>query len=873
MTHSRTGFRDRLACWLSTLVFTGFWPAAVVGQGMPKADFDIPPQRLETALQQVAQVQRVQILFSENDVKGLETSGVKGKLSTYEAVQKLIEGTGLSAVANQNNAIAIKPRSANERGGQAADPTVLAQAQSAERHETMPSQGPRTTSLSPDIHKVESIMVTAQKREERLVDVPLSVSVLSATEMQRRGLVSREDYMRSIPNIALRDDGPGLNEIVVRGAFGDKFSTGPTVGLYFGDVPLTGFAIGGSADVKLVDMERVEVLRGPQGTLYGSNALSGAVRYIPVAPDLRDFTGQVKLGYSRTGGYGGNNTDVEAVLNVPVVEDKVAVRVVAFRHYNEGYVRNVAGDDAALQASAALVNARHLAVNKDHVGSTEISGGRISALWRPTAELNFNLTYLKQKDSQEDRLFEVRQYGPYLRSDYQFGDTIGGNKDALRLDLDILNLTAEYDLGWGTLYSSSAWMDQLFIRKWDVGFISSLYGSPLRPIPQISTTNADMFAQEVRLTSKFGGRSKFVAGLYYEKSAQPTTQMTFFGGDPALNPFRAVKLWQADLDRLVTQKAAFGELSYGVSDKLELTLGGRLFKYDTRFWTRFFDTVVLPESFSDVKSAESGKTFKAGISYKPRKDALIYATWSQGFRLGRPLSTDLIRSQCDTDRDGFLDGTDIPSTLDKIKSDSLDNYELGAKFSFMDGRATVNTAIYQNNWKDIPVTFLPPGCFTTTTINGGTARARGFEGEGSFRLLGALRLSFGIGYVDSVLTQTTSLGSSGDRLNFAPKFNGNLGAEYDFSIAGKRAFVRGDYLYFGSYYTATGEKGLRADPYNLVNLRAGVMLSDQVSLQFHIGNLLNSDAFTSVIAPSGVPPGYAVRLRPRTFGVDLAYSF
>jgi iron complex outermembrane receptor protein len=396
---------------------------------------------------------------------------------------------------------------------------------------------------------IETVLVTAQRRQERLLDVPISVSVLGVEELERRGLVSREDYLRSVPAVSVRDDGVGLAEIVIRGAYGDSFRTGPTVGLYFGDVPLTGYAIGGSADIKLIDIQRVEVLRGPQGTLYGSNSLSGAIRYIPVEPDLQEFSGSLRAGYSNTARHGGSNNSIDGILNMPLVEDKFAVRAVAFRHFNEGYVRNVAGDDAALQAAAAASGATHLAINEDHVGATEYIGGRVSALWQPTDALGINLTYVNQRDSQDDRLFELRQAGPYRRSDYQLGAVVGGSEDAQRIDVHIVNLTAHYDFDWGTLYSSTAWMEQEFIRNWDIGSLTGLFGTPLKPISQSSVTDADVFAQEVRFTSEFDGPFQLVTGLYYEDSAQPTTQPTFFAGDATRNPFAAVKLWQIDLER------------------------------------------------------------------------------------------------------------------------------------------------------------------------------------------------------------------------------------------------------------------------------------------------------------------------------------
>lgn len=841
-----------------------------------KLQLAIEAQSLADALNELAQAADIMLIGPAAATRDMRSPGLRGTFTPRAALDRLLESTSLTYEFVDARTVAIHPRpstptpTTDASGGEAGKEAALRLTQLSTQSEPVAPAGSTPQSV---VGELETIMVTAQRRTERLIDVPLSMSVLGAEDVERRALVSREDYLRSIPSVSLRDDGVGLGEIVIRGAYGDSFRTGPTVGLYFGDVPLSGYAIGGSADIKLIDMARVEVLRGPQGTLYGSNALSGAVRYIPTPPDLQKFSGSVRAGFSNTAENGRWNNAVDGVLNLPIVTDKLALRAVVFRHFDEGYVRNIAGDNPALQAAAAASGASNLAINKSHIGATEYLGGRLSLLWQPLENLGFNLTYVNQRDSQDDRLFELRDAGAYQRADYQLGDVIGGSEDAQRIDLDIVHVTADYGLGFGTLYSSTAWMKQDFARKWDIGSLTSLFGTPLKPIGQASTTEADIFVQEVRFTSAFEGPFQMVTGLYYEDSSQPTQQPTYFGGDPDSNPFAAIKLWQIDLERDVKQKAAYGQLSYEPVERLKLTLGGRYFDYDSRFSTRTFDSVILAPSSSDTRAGESGQTYKAGVEFKPNRDSMIYGSWSQGFRLGRPLATELIRALCDVDQNGLIDGTNISSNLDRVDSDRLDSYELGAKFAFANGRMMLSTAVYQNDWMDIPVVYQPPGCSTTLTINGGTARARGIEGEANMRLLESWKLSLGVGYVDSELTSDTTLGRNGDELNYTPKINGNFGLEYGFRLAQRDAFIRSDYVYFGSYYTQTGGRGVKAEGYSLFNLRGGVSVSESAEVSLHVDNLFNADDFTTVVGPSGFPPGYSVRLRPRTIGVALSYRF
>lgn len=720
---------------------------------------------------------------------------------------------------------------------------------------------------------IEEVMVTAQKRESRLLDAPISITAVGQEDIEHRGLVDRNDYLRSVPGVNLVDQGPGLSTMVIRGAYGEAFNTGPTVGVYLADVPLTGYALGSSTDVILSDIERVEVLRGPQGTLYGSNSLSGTVRYIPRAPDLTSFEGQVEAGYSVTGRHGGDNARVEGVVNVPVLTDKLGVRAVLYRHENDGFYKNIAGSDPVMQTAATRFGVPSLAVNKDHVGGTEYQGGRVAVLWQPFDKLGVTLTYLKQKTAQENRPFEQIQYGPYELADYQFGGP-GAGEDALSIDLDIISLSAEFDAGWGSFVSSSAWIDQDWTRIWDIG--SFFPGRP--PVTQLSDTKADVFAQEVRFASAFSGPFQVIGGLYYEDSDVPYRQPTYYVGAPAANPWTSSLMWDSESAREVTQEAAFGEASYSVTEALKFTVGGRSFEYETRFLLNRFNSVVpsTPNSFSDVRSEESNHTLKAGVELKVTRDALIYAGWSEGFRLGRPLATAAITSTCDRNGDGLIDNTSIRADLDRVSSDTLESYELGAKFGMLEGRGSVSLAVYSNDWTDIPVNVsFFPACLASTTVNGGSARARGAELESAFRVLDSLRLSVGVGYVDSYLTSTTSAGNDGDRMNYTPEWNGMFSAEYTSEVVGRPVFLRGDYTYFGNYYTGTGERGAKVAGYGLANLNAGITFN-QLDLQVQASNIFNSDSYTTIGASSasgGFPGGYALRVRPRTVGLRLAYKF
>jgi outer membrane receptor protein involved in Fe transport len=844
---------------------------------------DIDSQPLDRALNAWATQTGYQVLIpSDRVARGRVAPAVKGTYTPERALKVLLASSDLKYEFVNSRTVTIRNTASSQTTTDspqqaATSPLVLAQSRPRETQEAA-STGttPPNNTEATGSEGIEQVIVTAQKRSERLQDIPISITAIGERDIEHRGIVDRNDYLRSVPGVNLIDQGPGLNTVMMRGAYGDYFRTGPTVGIYLGDVPLTGNALGGSADVVLDDIERIEVLRGPQGTLYGSNSLSGAVRYIPRAPDLVAFGSHVEAGYSSTSRLGGDNTKIQGIVNIPLITDQLAVRAVAYRHHNDGYYRNVAGSDAALQTAAAAYGAQNLAVSEDNRGASTYTGGRVSALWRPIDVLSFTLTYLKQETSQEDRPFEMTQFGAYELSEYSLGGPAAG-KDALKVDLNVISLTGELELGWASLLSSSSWIDQDSIRNWDIG---SLLPRPraglVAPITQLSVTNASVFSQELRLTSSGDSRLRYVVGLYYEDNEQPYRQPTYFAGDPALNPYPAVKLWDTSSGRWAKQKAEFGEISYALTGNLKATVGGRHFDYDTRFKLQNFDAVaIVSNSLDDNRASESGNTFKAGLDFKPTDNTLIYAKWSQGFRLGRPLNTTQIRTLCDRDNDGLLDGSNISSTLSIVASDTLDSYELGSKLTAQGGRTALNVAVYNNEWTDVPVTYTPPGCLSTTTINGGEARARGVELEGTVRPAPGLQLGLGVGYVDTELTKTTSAGNKGDRMNFTPKINGNFSAEYGFNIAGNETFLRSDYSYYGNSYTGTGERGDKVGGYGLVNLAGGVRIK-QMDLQLQISNLLSSEAFNTVNPGSGLggfPSRYALRVRPRTVGLTLGYTF
>ena len=442
-----------------------------------------------------------------------------------------------------------------------------------------------------------------------------------------------EDYLPSIPGVSMQDRGVSQNNIIIRGIASDPQIETSNVGVYFGEIPLANLGsasssdLSGSADLKLVDIERIEVLRGPQGTLYGSGSMGGTVRVIPKSPNLEQLEGNLNGRYSNTGERGGDNSMVQGVINIPLIEDKLAVRAVAYRFDNSGFIDNVAGSDANTQTTyASHIALGGVAVDQDNVGSSDITGFRSTILWQATDELKVSLSYIQQ-ELEQDGMAEVN-----LNLDDDFEQVrlkagLADGNEFLTNELKVTNLVIDYDLSWANLLSTSSFIDYESAYDSDVSFVFSF------PASQGAKKIIDNFTQEIRLSSKFDGPLQLLAGLYYEDVDPPSELFLGWSGDPSLDANGIGR--QRFFERKQTeQKAVFGELSYQFNEKLIGTFGARYFKYTQTFHNTRSDGFFGAATDERRENDESGQNYKFNLSYSPSDDTLIYGQWSEGFRLG-----------------------------------------------------------------------------------------------------------------------------------------------------------------------------------------------------------------------------------------------
>jgi iron complex outermembrane recepter protein len=708
---------------------------------------------------------------------------------------------------------------------------------------------------------LEEIIVTAQKREESLSDVPMTISAVGADAIDKRNLVGMDDYLRTVPGVSFQDRGAGQNSIVIRG-----LATGPqledsTTGAYFGETPIANLGGGnatsdsaGSADIKLVDVERIEILRGPQGTLYGASSMGGTVRIIPKAPQLEGMEGNLGARYSHTGDNGGGNTLVQGVLNLPLIQDKLALRAVAYRIDNSGFINNVAASQPTANITNLVNTYGAVAKDRGDRGNDSYTGFRMAALWQVSDTLDATLTYLNQ-DIEQDGFPEVNldASGNYQQQRPQIGSN--QNQDEfLESDLDVTNLTINYDLGWGVITSASSWLDNDSAGGTDFSWVFVV------PVNTALIKQSEIFAQELRFASRWEGSLQLVAGLYYEDKESGVKITAPWYGDPSLDPYPSpdAPFYYGNTVTNTKQKAVFGEFTYDLAAQWAVTLGMRHFNYDFDDARSFILGAVT--QFQNLRSAadETGQTYKGVLSYKPSEDVLIYGQWAQGFRFGR---SNIQTAAC----------TAAGITVPDVDSDRSETLELGIKSAWLDNRIVFNAAVYQIDWDDIPITVVTP---CVLTLNAGKAQSKGVEIELSTRLTDNLQVDISASTVDATLQETSSIGNKGDDLPGSADYNASVGMEYSFAVADYPGFARLDYAYVGEYYSNVQKTGTPAGDFGQLHLKVGAQIG-QLDIDLFVNNLTNEDGLTwveSVVSLySTSHRGY--RIRPRTIGMNIGYRF
>jgi outer membrane receptor protein involved in Fe transport len=712
------------------------------------------------------------------------------------------------------------------------------------------AQAPAANPGPTDDDASAEIVVTAQKRAERLQDVPLSISAFTERTIEQQGIQSIDDYASRAAGVRLSRDGTQAT-ISMRGIASstNAETTSATAGIYIDDYPIydTWFRFT-SPDLRVFDVARIEVLRGPQGTLYGATSLSGSVRIITNKPDLDAFGAKFEGTLSTTKG-GGTNYAANAALNVPLVTDKIGLRAVGYYRSDSGYV------DAPRQ-------------NAKNVDDRRSYGGRLYLSAKPNDTLSLLASLSYQHDAQDDQ--SATFYFPSAtRTIDQYNSVLPGRT---RSNLLIASLTADQELGGGNLSLSATYAENSSRNRFDATAYVTALGVPV-PTEQIQPSDSDTKIFEARYTSDASGPFRFILGAYYNSRFRKLEQIAL---QPAIAPFFGTdRLYLVYAQQRATEIAGFGEGTWAFADKWEATLGLRVFKNSYNFQsdvTGLFNSFVAPlvPSVTDIDNGQTDYTPRISVSYKPTSAMNIYATVSKGYRFGLT-----------NYNSGANGGTPLA-----YKSDVLWNYELGVKTTLLGGRGSFNTTAYYINWSDIQLSFRNANGQAYVT-NAGDARSYGIESEFQFRPSPAFEMNAAASLGRSELTKdnpgilrraASARGPAifgvkkGDALPGSQAFSGSIGVQYNIRDLGAGdAYVRVDEVYVGPSYVDFMKQGsLRIGDYHQVNLRVGYR-TDRFELTAFADNLFNSRGVVNAI-PNADLVGFtdaAYRLRPRTIGATL----
>lgn len=730
---------------------------------------------------------------------------------------------------------------------------------------------------------VPDIVVTAQKRVERIQDVPISITAITADAIEKRGFAQMGDYLLAQPSVVIQDRGPARNQVIIRGISTVVGNESPTVAFYIGETPVTsglGFGANGFPDLRTFDVGRVEVLRGPQGTLYGAGSMGGTVKVVPNEALIGRWQAKAEASLSTTE-HGGTGSSVAAAVNAPLGE-VAAIRLAGYHYRDAGFIDNLypGSPDPSLPVAAlgglswmdVGVSAFGVPARNDHnANSRYVDGVRGAITFQPTGRLKLVVGALYQRSVANGLTENLPSLGYYMQSRFR-GERL---KDKFQL----YNVTLSYDLGIVALTSATAYFKRSQLQDRDVS--PFFLGAPLSLADNNRNKN---FTQEIRIASTPGKPLSVLLGGFYSRATSRATQDLAWGGTrQSLSEFAA-----ATLGGIVTpgdalfrrndhnkgeQIAGFGELSYSPTKAVKLTAGLRVARYSLP--TDAFATGVFnggTTSYS-IGTKETISTPDFQVEFKPEKDRLYYIRAAKGFRLGGPNQP--LPSTCSADL-AAIGLTQAPSS---VKSDTLWSYEAGAKQSFAGGRAVVNASIFHIDWKDIQTGFLLPNCGFAFGGNAGNASSQGAELDYTWRVARGLTLNGAASYTDAKLkkdspSSTGIGGKKGDRLPGIPRWSIQGGAQYDFSIVDRSAFVRGDARYLSDYFNRFLGAAAGAAPsgdFVVVDARLGADLVRGVQAELYATNIFNTKQL--LVVDTELPDQRQVLGRPRTIGATIRADF
>jgi len=758
---------------------------------------------------------------------------------------------------------------------------------------------------------LEEVVVTARKRgDERLQDIPATITAVSGDELTRMGAFDFAGFAYQIPGLTFNDEGAGQKRYVLRGI---RSAGQEQVAVYYDEVPLPGIqgASGDSGsqttDFKLFDMERVEVLKGPQGTTFGANSQIGTLRFIMNKPRMNEYEARINLRGNKVehGGWGNN---AYGMVNVPLIDDTLAFRAVAYYDKDAGFIDN---DRLGLSnynwyRSTGLRGMLRFEPNERVTVDAMVwlqnrkNGG--TDRFNPADSFSNSPDNLDFVNNARQPLQAIRDVARFETGDLK---NIDFARTKMPDDQRIFSLTLNWDLDWAALTAAGSYYDRDFEFKRDSTWVILQQGVrpstspvPNRPdlFPALTDQRQDIeqTSFELRLNSTNDSPLQWMAGVFYRERdsgfrsfvpvVDPVTGEVFDPGFPPTgyrvgapgegvedcNPCVFARVNQRKID----ERAVFGEVSYALSEQFEIMGGLRWFEADqSDVGNQLFPFAIFPpSSFNprpDLREFKEDQLIrKIQFSYKPNDDMVLYALASEGYRLGG------------TNQQGVV------AVPPGYTSDSLWNYEIGAKTTWADGRVNLNVAAFLVDWDDLQVAGRDPTGAFGFIGNAGSAEARGVEVELVMAPVDGLDIIAGFAWLpkrelteDQITDEVVAPGRKGDKLPFIPGFTANASAQYTFplTMAGNwEGFVRGEFAHRGSSNSelvTTNRFNRKQRSFEMFNFRAGAIDPDNgLTVTLFLENAFDKRGDVRVRVEDSLLT-VAWTNMPRNIGIDISKSF
>jgi len=785
--------------------------------------------------------------------------------------------------------------------------------------------------------QLEEVIVTATRRSASVQDIPINISAIGGEQIAQQGFDDLSELAQYVPGLTIIDQGGrDGNRIIVRGLNADPVgggggNGGGTVATYIGEVPFY-------VDLRLNDLNRVEVLLGPQGTLYGAGTMGGAIRYIPNKPDFEAQTINLRAdgyGYSEGSGF---SSEVGATINLPITE-RLAIRASIDSLDDQGYIDYpfVVRDIGVSEPDPDFSNPGERAANFNPVedaNTEEVVSGRVAVRWQPIDEVDATLSYYFQNADHGGRSTSSVRTTTVPGSQYDAPYRV---REPASIDSELIALEIVADLGFAELTSATGMGSVEFQGQRDqtdllITLEYSYENFPTFTAFTFEDEEVETFTQEFRLVSTSEGPLSWIVGAFYSERESAALSSEF---TPGYGAFVNAMDWgyRDDLNDLeyfeqtrtkLEESAFYGEVGYDITERWNVTIGARYYDYTFESVSAVeFPYFTSPDEFNpyplsqinqyvslEPNQAFDGDLYKINTSYQFSDNVNVYFTFSQGYRVGASNGGEACP-------DEYVEGNQAlcllspgqqygPNAEDVAKinemeyfPDTVDNFELGAKTEWLDGRLTLNGSVYFIDWQDPQVASASVNASVPITVNAGGAETKGFEFAGAWQVTDNFYLRGSYAYNDSELTEDVASlirtisppgfatafedGQSGDRLPGTPENQYALFASYRMGLGANDLILDAGYSWQDKVLSLTGGRGdsIALPAYGRANI-AATFKTESWSVTAYADNLFDDFSESSVFQTplqNQTIAGASVRrfrtnvLAPMSFGVRGSIDF